>query len=875
MTDSDEGLYDGDDMQYQINVTSDDERSSDASAHNEVETDNEGAGMVAEPQLNIEGDNRGGSGQLENDTQQQQCTEDCSEAESALPEMLAKEFASEEEAGICYQEYARTVGFGIRKHNKRRNVKGNITGRTWVCSRQGFRAAKHMENRCRGREAKAVTRTGCRAQFRVIYNEDTGRWACSFLQRVHNHNLTPPQLVHHIRSHRGVTGPDLSAALSLHKVGVKPSQIHEFMVDRSGGYDKVGYNRRDVENRLAATRHASLKESDAETCLSYLDGRKSSDPSFFYDFTITSSNRLGDLFWCDGGSCADYALFGDVIAFDATYKTNAYRKPLVVILGINHHRRTIVFGFALLSDETEHTYTWLLETLMTAMNNKHPRTVVTDGDKAMRNAISKTFPEASHRLCCWHLVRNAQTNIQNPEFTTEFRRCMMNAYTKEEFDRKWKLMVDNHNVAANEWVVKMFEDRHMWAEAYLRGKFFGGMRSTQRSEGMNAYLNHYVNRRLRLIEFVKQMDRLMDRQREAEGKDDFNSSDGRPVLVTHLKMYEQQAAEKFTRAMFRLVREEIDKEALLTAEMCDRDIMSTTYRVRRFGSVGKEVKVVINETSKTLSCTCKLLETIGIPCSHSFVVCKAQNMTEIPSSMILSRWSKAAKIKAHTSSDISCNKSHYMTELARIGQIYAACRSLLRFAGSSLAAYNVAITDIHQLTLKLQAMSHTEEPARQPLARRDTVVQDPEVVLTKGLVKKTKMGQPQQRKCSRCGQRGHNVRKCKKRGGTRQQLDDCSSHCMQFFCGSNVMGPNATDAADTNQAPQQPTRYLNVMSRQQIGENGRQFSPTSESWFQQFSASTASQSTDPTLNTSAFASVSNCIATSSSTPTNYAHIWNL
>ena len=70
MTDSDEGLYDGDDMQYQINVTSDDERCSNASGHNEVETDNEGAGMVAEPQVNIEGDNRGGIGHLENDTQQ-------------------------------------------------------------------------------------------------------------------------------------------------------------------------------------------------------------------------------------------------------------------------------------------------------------------------------------------------------------------------------------------------------------------------------------------------------------------------------------------------------------------------------------------------------------------------------------------------------------------------------------------------------------------------------------------------------------------------------------------------------------------------------------------------------------------------------------
>lgn len=144
-------------------------------------------------------------------------------------------------------------------------------------------------------------------------------------------------------------------------------------MDRSGGYNRVGYNRVDVQNRLDSRRQRQLKESDAETCLSYLEGKKSSDPSFFYDLTVTSSNRLGDLFWCDGGSCADYALFGDVIAFDATYGTNAYRKPFVVILGINHHRRTVVFRFALLSDETENTYTWLLETFMAAMNNNNRR----------------------------------------------------------------------------------------------------------------------------------------------------------------------------------------------------------------------------------------------------------------------------------------------------------------------------------------------------------------------------------------------------------------------------------------------------------------------------------------------------------------------
>lgn len=38
--------------------------------------------------------------------------------------MLVKEFASEEEVDMCYLEYAQTVGFGIRKHNKRINIKG-------------------------------------------------------------------------------------------------------------------------------------------------------------------------------------------------------------------------------------------------------------------------------------------------------------------------------------------------------------------------------------------------------------------------------------------------------------------------------------------------------------------------------------------------------------------------------------------------------------------------------------------------------------------------------------------------------------------------------------------------------------------------------
>lgn len=75
-----------------------------------------------------------------------------------------------------------------------------------------------------------------------------------------------------------------------------PSQIHEYMMERLGGYMDVGYLRMDVQNRLDYAKQRKLKESDAETCLSYLEGKKSGDAAFYYDYIVNEDNMLGDLF---------------------------------------------------------------------------------------------------------------------------------------------------------------------------------------------------------------------------------------------------------------------------------------------------------------------------------------------------------------------------------------------------------------------------------------------------------------------------------------------------------------------------------------------------------------------------------------------------
>lgn len=501
----------------------------------------------------------------------------------------------------------------------------------------------------------------------------------------HNHQLTPPHQVHYIRSHRRVSEADMAAATTMHRVGIRPSQIHEYMAQLAGTYSDIGYMRKDLQNAIGLQRRKKLRDSNSESCLTYLEGKRSADQCFFYEYTISVDNRLSDLFWCDGGSRADYALFGDVIAFDATYRTNAYRKPFVVIIGINHHMRTTIFGFALLHAETEHTYMWLLETFLHAMDEKRPVTVITDGDKAMRKAIAKTFPEAIHRLCCWHLERNAQSNIKNTDFTAEFKNCMLYTYNEAEFHRKWNALVTKHQLETNEWVNKMYVDRHLWDEAYLLGNFFGGMRSTQRCEGFYAYLNQYVNMKLRLLDFVDQMARLIDRQQEIEGKDDFDSYDGKPILTTHLLNYEEQAANLYTLAVFEEIQRELHQEGLLFLKEIVSDISTKIYCIKKFQKPDKEWRVTFHKPSQLPSCECKLLESKGIPCSHSFFVLKSEDIKFIPESMLRSWWMKQAKLNMKVP-ETEQPVNQYMTKQARIGSVNAACKALQILAGHSLEA---------------------------------------------------------------------------------------------------------------------------------------------------------------------------------------------
>ncbi|MGV7959431.1 hypothetical protein PJP14_29455, partial [Mycobacterium kansasii] len=76
------------------------------------------------------------------------------------------------------------------------------------------------------------------------------------------------------------------------------------------------------------------------------------DPSFFYAIQVDEDDQITNMFWTDTKSIMDYNVFGDVVCFDTTYRINSYGRPFVPFIGVNHHKQTIIFGGALLYDET-------------------------------------------------------------------------------------------------------------------------------------------------------------------------------------------------------------------------------------------------------------------------------------------------------------------------------------------------------------------------------------------------------------------------------------------------------------------------------------------------------------------------------------------
>lgn len=145
----------------------------------------------------------------------------------------------------------------------------------------------------------------------------------------------------------------------------------------------------------------------------HFESKQSKNPSFFFAFQSDADDQITNVFWADAKMIVDYSDFGDVVCFDSSYRFYQDSRPFAPFLGINNHKQMIIFGAALLYDESVESFKWLFRIFIEAMSGSKPRTILTDQDAIIAEAINSILPQTNHRICVWLIYQDALKQLSH------------------------------------------------------------------------------------------------------------------------------------------------------------------------------------------------------------------------------------------------------------------------------------------------------------------------------------------------------------------------------------------------------------------------------------------------------------------------------
>ncbi|KAL4561965.1 hypothetical protein LXL04_034151 [Taraxacum kok-saghyz] len=351
-----------------------------------------------------------------------------------------------------YTKYARRARFDTRLGSKK-IVNGKKCYKYVICSRSG-KAEESSSNSLKVKEKRKYPSQmmDCRAKtgFKVI--DDTGRCLVNSFEPIHNHELYTKSTVHMSRSMRQLDHYDKTLIWQLNKANVGAVRAHGIVTGFKGGVDKQGAKKVNYKN-FERDLNCYMKDSDANLMFNLLENRADSIPGFSF-YHLLEDSKLRGVFWADSIAKRNYKAFSDVISFDATYRTNKYNLVFVPFTGIDNYQRCVTFGAALMAQETEEYYIWLLESFLNAFG-KQPNVVVTDQDAAVGNAVQKVFTQSKHRLCIWHIGKKLTVYVSAEVIKqSNFRKMMQNliwnpCLDPHLFEDKWNSLVAEHKLEDN------------------------------------------------------------------------------------------------------------------------------------------------------------------------------------------------------------------------------------------------------------------------------------------------------------------------------------------------------------------------------------------------------------------------------------------
>ncbi|KAK4796666.1 hypothetical protein SAY86_028992 [Trapa natans] len=555
------------------------------------------------------------------------------------------EFESHEAAYSFYQEYAKSMGFTTSIKNSRRSKKSKeFIDAKFACSRYGITPDSESGNS----RLPTVKKTDCKASMHVKRRQD-GKWIIHEFVKDHNHELLPA-LAYHFRIHRNVKLAEKNNIDILHAVSERTRKMYVEMSRQSAGYQNIGAVQDVLKYQFDKGRHLNLDEGDGQVILEYFKHIKKENPCFFYAIDLNEEQQLRNLFWVDNKSRNDYASFSDVVSIDTTYIKSNEKLPLVLFIGVNHHSQSMLLGCAMVADENRSTFVWLLKTWLRAMGGKAPEVVLTNPEKAVKEAVEEALPGSCHCYPLWHIMEKVHENLndvikRHENFLRKFNKCIFKSWTDEKFDMRWWKMVMLFELHNDAWIQMLYEDRKRWVPTFLGETFLAGMSTPQRSDSINSSFDKYIHKKMTAREFVKQYGLILRNHYEEEAVADFDTLHKQPALKSP-SPWEKQMSTIYTHTIFKKFQIEVLGVVGCHPKRERQDGSIVTFRVDDCEK-DEYFMVTWNEMISEVSCSCHLFELKGFLCRHSMIVLQICGFSSIPPRYILRRWTKDAKSGQH------------------------------------------------------------------------------------------------------------------------------------------------------------------------------------------------------------------------------------
>ncbi|RYR33739.1 hypothetical protein Ahy_A10g048364 [Arachis hypogaea] len=278
---------------------------------------------------------------------------------------------------------------------------------------------------------------------------------------------------------------------------------------------------------------------------------------------------------------------------------------------------------------------------------------------------------------------------------------------------------------------------------------------------------------------INQMN-MMLKMRSREAHTDLQSIVGDLVMQTPLHALERSAANSLTREIFLLFRPMLSRACTLKVRSCTYTPMCKIYTLSRSGDAQREWQVSHYPNGTFFKCSCMRMESLGIPCDHIVAVLVHMDATEIPSTLVLGRWSKDARSKVREfmekgpfcwDSMVNC-RNWMLNDL---------CRELCVVASNDADQF-VQVTQKIRNEISRVKGSVKEVGERANVVGSSTLeecVRDPNIARQRTRRRKGSLNHPSVKGVKRCGicrKAGHNRLSCHQRQ-TRRESESLAARC--------------------------------------------------------------------------------------------------